>query len=104
MPLVGNDERNTLLKQQFIEGSPATLKRELLQRPILTYEETVKIAQQLDLNTVELTPELSSPNTDPNVNQMSVRRQPDTSYEPAIVGQLNALRPLPKRSTSSQHQ
>ena len=25
MPEVGNDERNTLLKQQFIEGSPATL-------------------------------------------------------------------------------
>ena len=88
MPEVGNDERNTLLKQQFIEGSPATLKRELLQRPILTYEGAVKIAQQLDLTTVELTPELSSPNTDPNVNQMSVRRQPDTSYESAIVGQL----------------
>ena len=51
-----------------------TLKRELLQRPILTYEKTVKIAQQLDLTTVELTPELSLPNTDPNVNQMSVRR------------------------------
>ena len=48
----------------------------------------MKIAQQLGLTTVELTPELSSPNTDPNVNQMSVRRQPDTSYEPAIVGQL----------------
>ena len=88
MPELGNDERNTLLKQQFIEGSPATLKRQLLQRPILTYEETVKIAQQLDLTAIELTPELSSPNTDPNVNQMSVRRQPDTSYEPAIVGQL----------------
>ena len=62
----GNDERNTLLKQQFIEGSPAALKRELFLRPILTYEETVKIAQQLDL-----TPELSSPNADPNqsINQ-----------------------------------
>ena len=48
----------------------------------------MKIAHQLDLTTVELTPELSSPNTDPNVDQMSVRRQPDTSYEPAIVGQL----------------
>ena len=39
----------TLLKQEFVEGVSAELKRQLLQRPILSYEETVAVAQQLDL-------------------------------------------------------
>ena len=43
IPNIGNDERDTLLKQQFIERSSRALKRELLQRPSLKYEETVKI-------------------------------------------------------------
>ena len=68
------------IKEAF--GGDATSKH------IAMMEFRRQLAQQLDLTTVELTPELSSPNTDPNVNQMSVRRQPDTSYEPAIVGQL----------------
>lgn len=83
MPKIANDERNTLLKQQFIEGSPAALKRELLQRPNLTYEETVKIAQQLDL-----TPELSSTNANPDVNQTTVHPQQVTSRESIMVSQL----------------
>ena len=83
IPNIGSDERNTLLKQQFIEGSSPALKRELLQRPSLKYEETVQIAQQLDL-----TPELSSPNTDPNVNQMRVQRKDEASSESTMVRQL----------------
>ena len=49
MPNIEAGDRNTLLKQQFIEGVATTLKKELLQRPNLSYEDTVSIAQQLDL-------------------------------------------------------
>ena len=49
MPKIGEEDRGTLLKQQFVEGLQGNLKRELLQRPTLSYEETVAIAQQLDL-------------------------------------------------------
>jgi hypothetical protein len=83
IPNIGNDERDTLLKQQFIEGSSPALKRELLQRPSLKYEETVKIAQQLDL-----TPELSSPNADHDVNLTRVQRENVSSSESTVVRQL----------------
>ena len=86
IPNIGNDERDTLLKQQFIEGSSPALKRELLQRPSLKYEETVKIAQQLDL-----TPELSSPNADHNVNLTRVQRENVSSSESTVVRQLKEL-------------
>ena len=82
IPNIGNDERDTLLKQQFIEGLSPALKRELLQRPSLKYEETVKIAQQLDL-----TPELSSPNADHNVNLTRVQRENVSSSESTVVRQ-----------------
>jgi hypothetical protein len=49
MPKIGEEDRGTLLKQQFVEGLQGNLKRELLQRPTLSYEETVAIAQKLDL-------------------------------------------------------
>jgi hypothetical protein len=71
IPNIGNDERDTLLKQQFIEG------------PSLKYEETVKIAQQLDL-----TPKLSSPNADHDVNLTRVQRENVSSSESTVVRQL----------------
>ena len=40
MPNVADSDRSTLLKQQFVEGVPAELKKELLQRPTLSYEES----------------------------------------------------------------
>jgi hypothetical protein len=83
IPNIGNDERDTLLKQQFIEGTSPALKRELLQRLSLKYEETVKIAQQLDL-----TPELSSPNADHDVNLTRVQRENVSSSESTVVRQL----------------
>jgi hypothetical protein len=41
----------TFLKQQFVEGASidSELMRQLLQRPTLSYEETVTAGQQLDL-------------------------------------------------------
>ncbi|CAB3996555.1 Transposon Ty3-G Gag-Pol poly [Paramuricea clavata] len=83
IPNIGNDEKDTLLKQQFIEGSSPALKRKLLHRPSLKYEETVKIAQQLDL-----TPELSSPNADHDVNLTRVQRENVSSSESTVVRQL----------------
>ena len=49
MPKIEKGDSETLLKQQFVEGVSAELKRQLLQRPTLSYEETVAVAQQLDL-------------------------------------------------------
>ena len=49
MPKIENGDRDVLLQQKFIEGVPTELKRELLQRPSMSYEETVAVAQQLDL-------------------------------------------------------
>ena len=73
IPNIGNDERDTLLKQQFIEGSSPALKRELLQRPSLKYEETVKIAR---------------PNADHDVNLTRVQRENVSSSESTVVRQL----------------
>ncbi|CAB4039803.1 Hypothetical predicted protein, partial [Paramuricea clavata] len=49
MPNIEKGDRETLLKQQFVEGVSIELKRQLLQRPTLSYEETVTAGQQLDL-------------------------------------------------------
>ncbi len=49
MPNIEKSDRDTLLKQQFVEGVSVELKRQLLQRPTLSYEETVTAGQQLDL-------------------------------------------------------
>ncbi len=54
-----------------------------MQRPSLKYKETVKIAQQLDL-----TPELSSPNADHDVNLTRVQRENVSSSESTVVRQL----------------
>ena len=49
MPKMEKGDGEILLQQQFIEGVSVELKKELLQRPTLSYEETVAVAQQLDL-------------------------------------------------------
>ena len=49
MPKLGANERDILLKQQFIEGINPASKKELLQQPKISYGETVSAAQQLDL-------------------------------------------------------
>ena len=49
MPKVEKGDEEILLKQQFVEGVSVELKKQLLQRPTLSYEETVAVAQQLDL-------------------------------------------------------
>ena len=49
MPNIEKGDRETLLKQQFVEGVSTELKRQLLQRPTLSYQETITAGQQLDL-------------------------------------------------------
>ena len=49
MPKMEKGDGEILLKQQFVEGVSVELKKQLLQRPTLSYEETVAVAQQLDL-------------------------------------------------------
>jgi hypothetical protein len=66
MPKIENGDRDVLLQQQFIEGVPTELKRELLQRPGMSYEETVAVAQQLDLAS-----QISSHQTGSQVNLAS---------------------------------
>ena len=84
MPNVADGDRSTLLKQQFVEGVPTELKKELLQRPTLSYEETVVVAQQLDL-----TRQIASNLADGQVNQTSASSstQPITAH-PSLVTQL----------------
>ncbi len=49
MPNIEKSDRDTLLKQQFVEEVSVELKRQLLPRPTLSYEETVTAEQQLAL-------------------------------------------------------
>ena len=44
MPEVGEGDRNALLRQQFIERVEEYLRIQLLQRPTLSYEETITVA------------------------------------------------------------
>ena len=46
MPKMEKGDGEILLKQQFVEGVSAELKK---QQPTLSYEKTVAVAQQLDL-------------------------------------------------------
>ena len=64
MPKLGANERDILLKQQFIEGINPALKKELLQQPKISYGETVSAAQQLDLAI-----KLSSNDSESHINQ-----------------------------------
>ena len=49
MPKMEEGDEEILFKQQFVEGVSVELKKQLLQRTTLSYEETVTVAQQLDL-------------------------------------------------------
>ena len=63
----------TLLKQQFVEGVSVELKRQLLQRPTLSYEETVTAGQQLDLaSQISLGQSVNEVSTSGGTNQTGV--------------------------------
>ena len=49
MPKMEKGDGEILLKQKFVEGVSVELKKQLLQRPTLSYKETEAVAQQLDL-------------------------------------------------------
>ena len=83
MPNIEAGDRNTLLKQQFIEGVATTLKKELLQRPNLSYEDTVSIAQQLDLAS-----HISSKQIEGQVNHASSNNPKPPIDQPPFVAQL----------------
>ncbi|CAB4001921.1 Retrovirus-related Pol poly from transposon [Paramuricea clavata] len=66
-------DRETLLKQQFVEGVFIELKRQLLQRPTLAYEETVTAGQQLDLaGQISSSQSVNEVNTSGGTNQTVV--------------------------------
>ena len=85
MPKIENGDRDVLLQQQFIEGVPTELKRELLQRPSMSYgyEETVAVAQQLDLAS-----QISSHQTGSQVNLASASDNLQTTRDQPLVAQL----------------
>jgi hypothetical protein len=47
MTKIENEDRDVLPQQQFIEGVPAALKRELLQRRSMSYEERLGLPSNL---------------------------------------------------------
>ena len=89
MPKLGANERDILLKQQFIEGINPALKKELvLQQPKISYGETVSAAQQLDLAI-----KFSSNDSESHINQTTAsstasRYQPES--QPTIITQMMA--------------
>ena len=84
MPKIENEDRDVLLQQQFIEGLPTELKREPLQRPSMSYEETVAVAQQLDLAS-----QISSHQTGSQVNLASASDNlQTTTRDQSLVAQL----------------
>ena len=73
MPNIEKSDRDTLLKQQFVEGVSVELKRQLLQRPTLSYEETVTAGQQLDLaGQISSGQSVNEVSTSGGTNQMGV--------------------------------
>lgn len=85
MPALRGNERDTLLKQQFIEGVAATLKKELLQRPGLLYSETVSIAQQLDLAI-----RVSSNHVESQINQLTPSSLSPSASQSGLISQMMA--------------
>jgi NADH pyrophosphatase NudC (nudix superfamily) len=70
MPNIEKGDRETLLKQQFVEGVSIELKRQLLQRPTLSYEETVTAGEQLDLaGQISSSQSVNEVNTSSGTNQ-----------------------------------
>ena len=49
MLIMEKGDGGMLLTQQFVQGASIELKKQLLQRPTLSHEKTVAVAQQLDL-------------------------------------------------------
>ncbi|CAB4042256.1 gap-Pol poly, partial, partial [Paramuricea clavata] len=92
MPKIENGDRDVLLQQHFIEGVPTELKRELLQRPSMSYEETV--AQQLDLAS-----QISSHLTGSQVNQASAsdNLQTTTRDQPLVAQLMENMETLTRK-------
>ena len=83
MPDVGEGDRNTLLRQQFIQGVEENLRIQLLQRPTLSYEETITVAKQLDMASA-LCQSLSS--TPAGVN--AAITEPSNNRQEALISKL----------------
>jgi hypothetical protein len=94
MPKIENGDRDVLLQQQFIEGVPIELKRELLQRPSMSYEETVAVAKQLDLAS-----QISSQQTGGQVNMTSAsdNLQTTTGNQPLVAQLMENVEALTRK-------
>lgn len=94
MPNIENGDRDVLLQQQFIEGVPVELKKELLQRPNMSYEETVAVAQQLDLAS-----QISSHQIGAQVNQASASDnwQTTTANQPLVTQLMENVETLTRK-------
>ncbi|CAB4038951.1 Retrovirus-related Pol poly from transposon, partial [Paramuricea clavata] len=97
MPKIENGDRDVLLQQQFIEGVPTELKRELLQRPSMSYEEMVAVAQQLDLVS-----QISSHQTGSQVNLASAsdNLQTTTRDQPLVAQLMENVETLTRKPTA----
>ena len=83
MPEVGEGDRNALLRQQFIKGVEENLRIQLLQRPTLSYEETITVAKQLDMASA-LCQSLSSTSAGINV----AINKPSNNRQEALISKL----------------
>ena len=101
MPKIEKGDSETLLKQQFVEGVSAELKRQLLQRPTLSYEETVAVAQQLDL-----AGQIYSSQADGQVNQTSTSdvTQPMMPSSPLVANECRSPGGNSRRTNYRQRQ
>ncbi|CAB4044569.1 Retrovirus-related Pol poly from transposon, partial [Paramuricea clavata] len=95
MPKSENGDRDVLLQQQFIERVPTELKRELLQRPSMSYEEMVAVAQQLDLAS-----QISSHQTGSQVNLASAsdNLQTTTRDQPLVAQLMENVETLTRKT------
>lgn len=75
MSKLGVNERDTLVKQQFIEGINPSLKKDLLQQPKLSYGETASTAQKLYLAI-----KFSSNNTESQINRVRFNNTDDSKH------------------------
>lgn len=85
MPGLGASERDTLLKQQFIEGINPALKKDLLQQPKFSYGETVSAAQQLDLAI-----QFSSNNIESQINRATTSNHLQPEVQSNLITQMMA--------------
>jgi hypothetical protein len=92
MPKLGANERDILLKQQFIEGINPALKKELLQQPKISYGETVSAAQQLDLAI-----KFSSNDSESHINQTTASRYQPESQSTIITEMMANMKMLTEK-------